>query len=353
MQAPKNGFFYVLDRLTGKLISAEKLVNINWATGIDRKTGRPIENPAVRYGETPVLVSPGPGGVHNWNPIAYSPRTGLVYLETEETYMGYSRAASYDPDNPRGTGLSYTGYDAERKAIADYADAHSKAWLTAWNPVTQKAAWRVQHPNKGSGGVLATAGNLVFQGSIGTSFVAYRADTGAKLWEMPVQQIPISGPISYMVDGEQYVAVNAGWGGGLAHVERSRYAELSLSKPRLLVFKLNGAAKLPKPSGAFEVPELRAPPPVTGTPEQIAKGEKLYEQHCALCHGSAARGGIKDLRHMQLATHVEFLDIVLAGKRAQRGMASFADILSREDAEAIHHYVTARANADWEAPTLK
>ncbi|MEO6152706.1 MAG: PQQ-dependent dehydrogenase, methanol/ethanol family [Croceibacterium sp.] len=349
MQAPKNGFFYVLDRATGELISAEKFAPVNWATGIDKKTGRPIENPAVRYGDTPVMVSPGAGGAHNWNPMAYSPLTRLVYLPVTETYMAYAAAPSVDPTKP-GLGTSFTGYDAERKAITDYADKNSKAWLAAWDPARQREVWRVPSPQKGSGGVLVTAGNLVFEGTIGKTFAAYRADTGTKVWEMPVQNVPIAAPITYLIGGEQYVAVNAGWGGGLAHVERSNYAALAISRPRLLVFKLGGTAKLPPmPPASMRVPELFAPPKLTGTAEQVGRGEQLYAAHCALCHGVAARGGIKDLRHMEPATHAAFLDIVLHGARAQNGMASFADVLSPADAEAIHHYLISRANADWDS----
>jgi quinohemoprotein ethanol dehydrogenase len=347
MQAPKNGFFYVLDRATGKLISAEKFVPVNWATGVDKKTGRPIENPAVRYGTTPVLLSPGAGGAHNWNPMAYSPLTRLAYFPVSETYMGYAAAESFDLDKPSGLGTSFTGHDAERKTIAEYADAHTKGWLTAWDPATQKERWRVPHDKVGSGGVLATAGNLVFQGTIGTTFVAYDARTGKKLWEMPVQNVPVSAPITYTVGAEQYVAVNAGWGGGLAHVERSKYSALQIGKPRLLVFKLGGTAKLP-PFTAMTVPELVPPPAQTGAAAQIAQGEQLYAQRCAICHGIQARGGVKDLRHMEPKTHAAFLDIVLGGSRAANGMASFADLLSKDDAEAIHHYLIARAHADWD-----
>jgi quinohemoprotein ethanol dehydrogenase len=348
MQAPKNGFFYVLDRGTGELISAKTIVPINWATGVDPATGRPIENPAVRYGTTPVMVSPGAGGAHNWNPMAFSPRTGLVYVPVTETYMAYAAAETYDPARG-GLGTSFTGFDAERRQIAEYADAHSRGWLSAWNPATQAEVWRGPVEQKGSGGVLVTAGNLVFQGTIGTTFAAYRADTGAKVWEMPVQQVPISAPIAYEVDGEQFIAVNAGWGGGLAHVERSQYTQLFLSKPRLLVFKLGGRAQLPPlPPASMQVPELSPPPTLTGTPEQVALGEQLYGQNCALCHGVAARGGVKDLRHMSPQTHAAFLGIVLEGQRAANGMASFADVLSPQQAEEIHHYLISRARADWE-----
>ena len=350
MQAPKNGFFYVLDRRTGELISARATVPINWASGIDMKTGRPIANPAVRYGKVPVMVSPGAGGAHNFNAMAFSPKTGLVYLPVSETYMAYAAADSFDPAHP-GLGTSFAGYDAERKRIAEYADAHSRQWLSARDPVTQKEVWRTPDEQKGSGGVLVTAGNLVFEGKIGTTFAAYRADTGRKVWEMPVQQVPIAAPITYMVDGVQYIAVNAGWGGGLAHVERSNYAKLFIGKPRLLVFKLGGSAKLPPmPRESTEVPELAAPPKLTASADVVAKGEQLYGQNCALCHGVAARGGVKDLRHMSPQTHADFLAIVLGGKRAANGMASFADVLTKDEAEAIHQYLIARANADWDAP---
>ena len=151
-----------------------------------------------------------------------------------------------------------------------------------------------------------------------------------------------------MVDGVQYIAVNAGWGGGLAHVERAAYSDLHLGKPRLLVFKLGGTARLPPmPAESFAVPELSPPPKLEATPETVARGEGLYAANCALCHGNAARGGIKDLRHMSPATHGDFLAIVLGGSRAERGMASFADLLSEDEAKAIHAYLVARANEDW------
>jgi quinohemoprotein ethanol dehydrogenase len=349
MQAPKNGFFYVLDRRTGELLSAKATVPINWASGVDMKTGRPIENPSVRYGKVPVMVSPGAGGAHNFNPMAYSPRTGLVYVPVSETYMAYAAADSFDPAHP-GLGTSFSGYDAERKKIAEYADAHSRGWLSARNPVTQQEVWRTPDEQKGSGGVLVTAGNLVFQGNIGTTFAAYRADTGEKVWQMPVQQVPIAAPITYMVDGVQYIAVNAGWGGGLAHVERSNYAKLFIGKPRLLVFKLGGTAKLPPmPKESVEVPELAPPPKLTASADVVVRGEQLYGQTCALCHGVAARGGVKDLRHMSPQTHADFLAIVLGGKRAANGMAGFADVLTQDQAEAIHQYLIARANQDWDS----
>jgi quinohemoprotein ethanol dehydrogenase len=347
MQAPKNGFFYVLDRATGKLISAKPFVPMSWANGVDMVTGRPNMNPEARYGETPVLITPGPGGGHNWNPMAYSPRTGLAYFPVTEMYMAFSVNPNFKqtPGNMSQLGISTTGYDLTRKAASAYAAANNKAWLTAWDPVKQEERWRVPYPNRGSGGILATAGNLVFQGTIGGTFAAYRADSGEKLWEMPVQQLPIAAPIAYSIGGEQYIAVNAGWGGGLAHSSTAKALGFPISAPRLLVFKLGGSAALPALAEA--APELVRPGDTTAGADVLAQGEQLYAQNCMTCHGERARGGIKDLRRMTPATHKQFLDIVLRGARREQGMASFGDTLSEADAKAIHAYLARRANEDW------
>jgi quinohemoprotein ethanol dehydrogenase len=342
MQAPKNGFFYVLDRTNGKLISAKAFAPVNWAKGIDPKTGRPIETAEARYGEQPVLLSPGPGGAHNYNPMSFSPKTGLVYFPVVQSFWSYNAPASF---NGRGNGLGFGG-DAElRRQQAQYADAHTGAWLVAWDPVRQREVWRVDHGRDGSGGTLATAGGLVFEGTIRKTFAAYRASDGRKLWETEAQSVPVAGPITYTVKGVQYVAVNAGWGGGLSHVQANAFRDLNVSSARLLVFKLGGQAKLPpaKPG------DIRPPQPPQGrAPEAVvAKGGELYAAHCALCHGTLARGGIKDLRHMTPETHRDFLAIVMDGSRKSAGMASFADVLGKEDAEAIHGYLIARANEDW------
>ncbi|MHB9879275.1 PQQ-dependent dehydrogenase, methanol/ethanol family [Pacificimonas sp. ICDLI1SI03] len=348
MQAPKNGFFYVLDRATGELISAEPYVAMNWALGID-DDGRPIVNPEARYGETPVIVSPGPAGGHNWNPMAYSPQTGLAYFPVTEMYMAYSVNPDFEqtPGQMSQLGISTTGYDLTRKAAAEFAAKYNKTWLTAWDPVAQKESWRVPYPVRGSGGILATAGNLVFQGTVGGTFAAYRADDGQKVWEMPVQQVPIAAPISYEIDGEQYIAVNAGWGGGLAHSTSAKSLGFPLSEsPRLLVFKLGGTAELPPV--ADDGPGLTRPEDTGASAEVIAQGEQLYADYCAACHGEQARGGIKDLRMMSPETHAEFMDIVIGGSRREMGMASFADLISEDDAQAIRAYLVGRANEDWD-----
>ena len=350
MQAPKNGFFYVLDRATGKLISAHAFVPMNWATRVDMKTGRPVETPLARYGTTPVLLSPGPGGAHNYNPMAYSPKTGLVYFPVVQSYFSLAAAPSWTPAQG-GLGTAFAGNEALRKEQAAYGDAHAKAWLTAWDPVKGRAVWTVPYSRDGSGGTLVTASGVVFEGTIGKTLAAYDARTGKKLWETDTQTVPVAAPITYAVDGVQYLAVNAGWGGGLAHVQANSFRDLEVSPARLLVFKLGGSAKLPPiPAGQAApppAPPARAPEPV------IRRGGELFAKNCALCHGQMARGGIKDLRMMSADTHAHFDDIVIGGARQAQGMASFADVLSKEDAAAIHAYLNARASEDWGEMNIK
>jgi quinohemoprotein ethanol dehydrogenase len=347
MQAPKNGFFYVLDAATGKFISAKPIVKINWASGINPKTGKPIINPATHYGVDPVLVYPGPGGAHNWFPMAYSPRTRLAYLPTYQSGMVYALDPKFQPKEFRSNS-GWGGYsgDALKKRIALMQEAakDEKAWLTAWDPVAQKAAWQVPLPRHGNGGVLVTASDLVIEGTTHQTLGFFDARTGKVLREIPVQSAPVSGPITYRIGGEQYIAVNAGWGGGAAQVERGAGVELPRAAARLLVFKLGGTKELPPLKADAKIPE---PPPLTANEATVRHGSELFGQTCAVCHGQSAIGGVKDLRHMTKETHAAFLDIVLRGTYQAKGMASFADILKPEDADAIHAYLIARANEDW------
>jgi quinohemoprotein ethanol dehydrogenase len=352
MQAPKNGYFYVIDRKTGKFISAEKIAPANWALGIDPKTGRPTIDPTKHYGLDPVLVTPGPGGAHNWFPMGYSPRTKLAYLPTYESGMVYALDPNFKP-KPFRSNSGWGGYTGEalkkRIELMKQATAMDKAYLTAWDPVTQKAAWKVPLPRHGNGGVMITASDLVFEGTTKQTFAAFDARTGKVLWEKPVQSAPVGGAITYMLDGVQYIAVNAGWGGGAAQVERGAGVEMPRASARLLVFKLGGNLTLPPLKPEEKAPE---PPPVTASEAQIARGATLFAQTCQICHGQQAIGGVKDLRKMTRETHGKFNDIVLKGLYKEKGMASFADLLKPEDVDAIHGYLIARANEDWgRAPT--
>jgi quinohemoprotein ethanol dehydrogenase len=235
----------------------------------------------------------------------------------------------------------------KRAELQNLAAGREKGWLTAWDPIAQKEKWRVQYERGGNGGVLTTAGNLLVHGAVtAKSLAIYRADNGAKLWEMPVQNVPVAGPISYMAGGEQYIAVNAGWGGGAAMREFRSGKNMHRSTGRLLAFKLGGKAELPP----LPPPQpIARPPASTATPEQISRGGQLYQAHCSNCHGQQAVGGavIRDLRHMSLQTHQIFKDIVLRGAYIGLGMGNFSESLSDADADAIHAYLIARANEDW------
>ena len=347
MQAPKDGFFYVLDRKTGELISAKPFVPNTWASGIDMKTGRPMVNKESYLTEKPRLMTPSAGGAHNWNPMGFSPDTGLAYIPVHEQWYVFARARSFKFVPFRSNaGFAFGQDPAETKALLAEADRRDNGYMLAWDPVAQKEAFRIPYGKQGSGGVLLTAGNLLMQGTINKTFAIYRADNGKKLWEMPVESVPISSPITYTLDGEQYVALNVGWGGGLAHVDMQLGKKaMPVAPARLLVFKLNARnVSLPATPPA---PAIEEPPPLRASEEQIKRGGELFNQTCSTCHGVNVRGGLKDLRVMSRAAHAQFNDIVLKGIRADKGMASFADLLSPADVEAIHGYVIARALEDW------
>lgn len=346
LHAPKTGFFHVIDRETGELISAENFVAANWATHFDLATGRPAITETARYGLLPSLITPGPGGGHNWFPMAFSPDTGLAYFPFYEHWYVHARAETFTPV-PFRSNHGWGGYSGEalQRRLELQAEAPAeRAGLVAWDPVRQQAAWSVDLPRHGNGGVLTTAGNLVIAGTTKQTFSIFRATDGELLWEMPVQTAPVAGPITYTVDGVQYIAVNAGWGGGAAQVERGAGIALNRASARLLVFRLGASLTLPPLPDA---PPLAEPPPVRATEATIARGAELYAATCAQCHGQLAIGGLKDLRFMTAETHAAFERIVLEGTLVERGMAGFADILSTEDATAVHAYVIARANEDW------
>jgi quinohemoprotein ethanol dehydrogenase len=348
MQAPKNAFFYVLDRETGELISAQKFAPNYWASHVDLRTGRPVINPEAFYDTEPVLMTPSPPGAHNWQPMSYSPLTGLVYFPAQEVWMPYARDPNFPVDAPRqfriGNGWGGALGERGRELMALGAE-RAKGWLAAWDPVAGREAWRVDYSGTGSGGVLATAGNLVIQGTVDDTIAIYRADTGEKLWEALVQTEPAAGAISYAADGEQYIAIAAGMGGGPGG--RFGGAPVNRAEGRVLAFKLGGRAALPP---LVETSAVRpAPPPVPDVGDAVIElGNAVYHRVCAGCHGMRAVGGgvIPDLRHMSAAAHAEFDAVVLGGSRADRGMIGFADIISREEADAIHAFVIARANED-------
>lgn len=333
MQAPKNGFFYILDRATGELISAEPYTEVTWAERVDLETGRPVEAPGARYETERIVMKPGPYGGHNWHPMAYSPRTGLVYIPVQDAAFAYAQ----NPNFEYRPGFWNTGTSMGAGVGASIPPP--VGGLLAWDPVAQEERWRVSYPDIWNGGTLATAGNLVFQGTSDGRFVAYRATDGAKLWEVTVGAGIIAPPITYEVDGTQYVAVMAGWGGSYGLGGRGRREFIP---GRMLVFALDGTGELE--SGA---PADRAPPaPIasSATPAEIAEGAALYGQWCAVCHGTGAEGSgiIPDLRYSPPETVSQFHEIVLEGTRQDRGMPAFSSSLSTEQVDAIRAYVLDR-----------
>lgn len=347
--APKNGFFYVLDRTTGALISAKPCTFVNWATGVDMKTGRPIETAIARYpGNDPAPVVPGPLGAHSWQPMSFSPQTGLVYIPINDVGFKYKSVAHFEPKklaanwgiDPVAVGMPQD--PKIKKAILESV----RGKLVAWDPVQQKQAWAIERPGPWNGGTLATAGNLVFEGTAGGRFEAYRADSGEKLWSFDAQTGVMAGPITYTVNGEQYVAVEAGWGGvfplvtGVVAFKSGEVRNVS----RMLVFKLGGKASLP-PLPEIEAPKLN-PPASMASAATIHKGEAIFQRYCSVCHGDVAVGGgvLPDLRYSDTLASDGWFHVVLGGILQTNGMVSFKEELSHEDAAAIRAYVIFRAN---------
>ena len=345
MQAPKNGFFYVLDRTNGKLISAEKFGKVTWAEKVDLATGRPVEAPGVRYEKEPIVMWPSPFGAHNWHSMSFNPGTGLVYIPYQEV-----------PGVYRNEGKDFVTRKAFNTA-AGFADATDvpaavvSGALLAWDPVKQKAAWKVPYPTHWNGGTLSTAGNLVFQGTAAGQMHAYSADKGEALWQFEAQSGIVAAPMTFELAGRQYVAIMAGWG-GVATLTGGESMNLPgmKNRSRLLVFALDGKAQLPPPPPAPAKVE-RVPQPVTAAPEQVQAGKQLYGQFCSVCHGMGTISGglIPDLRQSSDATREHFQQILLQGALKPLGMPSFDDSLKPEEVEQIKLYVMSREYEDYMA----
>jgi quinohemoprotein ethanol dehydrogenase len=356
MQAPKNGFFYVLDRLTGELLSAEPFAEVTWASGVDMRTGRPIETSHARYGEALVTISPGPGGAHNWNPMSYNPETGLVYIPASEGGFVYGTDPQFE-FRPRawnlgvslGTRAGVPELPASEYSRGTGEPAQAPSSLLAWDPVAQNARWRVVHPeNTSGGGTLTTAGNLVFQGTADGRFVAYSADRGRKLWEVQLGNGVMAAPSTYLLDGKQYLSILVGWGGSGGLFGRNPAGHYK-AKGRLFTFVLDGNRTL-QPVRGIDKPALSVINH-EAAPGQVARGADLYGQRCAMCHGfgAASGGSIADLRYAAPATFDLFDRIVRQGAYVTLGMPAF-DWLGDDDVEAIKSYVLAQREALLRSP---
>ncbi|MBM4188788.1 MAG: PQQ-dependent dehydrogenase, methanol/ethanol family [Gemmatimonadetes bacterium] len=369
MQAPKNGIFYVLDRQTGEFISGKPFVFVNWLTGFD-STGRPQINPAAIYQDRPAVIFPTQVGAHNWQPMAFNPATGLVYIPTREQGMVMENVPTYQWRPGVGNvgaggafGFVYDLleldpkiYDPVIKATPGVPSLDTREALIAWDPVAQQARWRADLGTEeyAGGGVVTTAGNLVIQGSADGRLTVYRADDGTKLHELETGTGIMAAPVSYELDGEQYVAVLAGFGGARARLYPKASAGMKYQNyGRILAFKLGGTATpLPPERAKAPIPE---PPVLEGSSAAVTKGGELFLAHCVTCHGARGEQRISsypDLFQLPAATHAAFEAIVLGGQLANFGMASFADVLRREDAKAIQLYL-AREQAKLRASEMQ
>jgi alcohol dehydrogenase (cytochrome c)/quinohemoprotein ethanol dehydrogenase len=353
MQAPKNGFFYVLDRATGQFISGRPFVKANWAKGLDPRTGRPIEVPEARYYRTgkPHFQFPSSGGGHNWPPMAFSGRTGLVYIPAQDVGMPFApNPAEKQIIGAYTSGVAMSGGGAMDAAARQALYADMKGYLIAWDPVMQRARWKVAQAAPFNGGVLTTGGGLVFAGNTARKLAAYDDMTGRQLWSFDAQTGIMAPPITYRLDGAQYIAVMAGWGGGwpLTGGVMALQAGKAIGPNRLLVFKLGGAARLPAftPLPAIEEPIVRAMPADAGA---IARGDLLYGRFCLRCHGSGAvsAGAYPDLRSSKLVMSDALRQIVLDGALVGQGMPRFAGMLSANDLIAIRTYLAKRSFEDF------
>ena len=346
LHAPKNGFFYVIDRTNGELISAEPFTEVTWATHVDLETGRPVEVAGARYEDGTEIVAPGPVGGHNWHAMSYNPGTGLAYIPTIHasylyTEVGIDLATFQSVDYEGGMGVTAIPSRWTHPA------GHSET-LQAWDPVSGEQVWEVPLEGLYNPGTLTTAGNLVFQGRVDGTLRAYRADTGEEVWRTDLGLGISAPPITYSVGGKQYVALLVGWGGAVAGVGGAIATQLGWAygaQTRMLVaFTLDGTAELPPPM------EPVIPEPVEMQFEVdaglAATGERVYGL-CAHCHGPlAVSGGMApDLRASQLVASAEsFAGVVRDGNRAVGGMPAYRDFTD-DMLLALRHYVRREAEA--------
>jgi quinohemoprotein ethanol dehydrogenase len=359
MQAPKNGFFYVLDRVTGELLAADKYIPATWASHVDLATGRPVETAEGDWSKQTRLIIPAPFGGHNWHPMAYSPDTGLVYIPAMQPAGIYTPSREYLESGKYTRREMFWNPGVDWKAYTDTiysllqqtggALPPDRGFLKAWDPVAKRTRWEIEHPAFWNGGLLATAGNLLFQGTGDGRFVAYAADTGRTLWSVPTMVGIVAPPITYAVDGEQYVAVLAGYGGAGAVTggdPRTMASGKYLNDGHVLAFKLGGKTAMPRIAERNQgIPE---PPAIEATPAQLENGKYAYAANCMVCHGAlAVSGGVTpDLRRLSSEKHSIFKQIVFDGVIHSAGMPRMGDLVSVQDVRDIQAYVVQRARED-------
>jgi quinohemoprotein ethanol dehydrogenase len=362
MQAPKNGFFYVIDRETGELLSANNYVPVTWATHVDIETGRPQVTEVSKYFKEPKVQAPSDAGGHAWQPMAYNKDTGFVYIPVFE--FSWLRVNAYPDGYIYEKGSSNTGswnfptddatieafasfipYEAEYlKEIVRKADpAPDRELLRAWDPIKGETVWEVVNDDQNTwdGGGILTSGGLVFQGNSSGFLKIFEASTGEFLKSIEIGTSIMAAPMTYSVNGEQYIALMAGWGGaGAWSFSENSAAYKRGNNGRIVAFKLGGG-EVPIPP-LLEFEPFPAPPAVEISMEQAQKGEQKFASSCARCHANSDRNLVPDLRRLTLEKHEFFEEIVLGGLFKQNGMPSFKDIITKEDVADMHAFVIAK-----------
>ncbi len=341
LHAPKNGFFFVIDRTNGKFISANNFVDVNWATGYDAK-GRPIEIAEAR-GEKPYDSIPGPFGAHNWHPMSFNPMTGLVYLPAQNIPLNLMDDKGWSMNsNKPGQPMAGLGWNTAKFANAVPPTSKPFGRLIAWDPVAKKEAWRVEQISPWNGGTLTTAGNLVFQGTADGRFIAYNAKSGDKLWETPVGTGVVAAPSTYEVDGVQYVSVAVGWGGVYGLAQRATERE---GPGTVYTFKAGGTAAAP------DLAKYQIGPLVQGVkydPAHVQEGTMLYVNNCVFCHGvpGVDRGGnIKNLGYISAEQLTGLDKFLFKGPFVDQGMPDFTGKLTPEQVTKIQAFIQGTADA--------
>lgn len=347
LHAPKNGFFYVIDRATGKLISAEPFARVTWATHVDSASGRPVETPDARYSDGEAEIWPSAHGAHSWQAMSYNPRTGLVYLPTMEMGGRYVDSGS----DTSWRSVDFVGGNGVGLWEILVPPDSSPGKLQAWDPVRQRAAWVVPQKHPWNGGTLTTGGTLVFQGRHDGRFLAYDATTGEELWSHDVGLGISAPPITYELDGRQYVALLVGYGGGYTMGYTPGVPDEGWSygvhRRRLVAFALGGTVRLPpQPPPQRVAPLVRTDFPVVES--KAERGAGVFGTYCAICHGggAVANAMAPDLRASQVPLDAAaFSQVVRDGARVSRGMPPFA-ALTDEELDGLRHYIRAVAHRD-------
>ena len=363
IHAPKNGFLYVYDRRDGTLLRANPIVRTNWASSVDLKTGRPKLDPnASDYGLSPKIIFPATPGARNWHPASFDADSGLYFAPVldmgnlmfttpgQKPYaaraLNNDAALIFSPDIEAALPTLPAPIATAVRALPAFKEVQRQPFtseLRAIDPLTGRTRWSTALRGwQDRGGVLTTAGGLVFQGSIDGTFKVYDKRTGQLLKSIDTGTSILAAPMTFAVKGVQYVAVMAAWGGGgYPYVPRYSAAYKRGNQGRILVFKLDGGV-VPIPP---ELPPLEvAPIPPAQQPgvsaAMLAQGKGLFfSSGCVLCHSNQHRSITPDLRRMQPGMHAAFADIVLRGVLVPNGMPRWDDLLTPAQVDAIHAYL--------------